>query len=160
MKCNVIWVIKAFITLIKNNSMEGVTDWNSFLWHFPTLRINHVNKLVSHYQNSPTMCNAEKRELNRLAPGPWLKIQSPSNPSQGSVESGYLSWSYCMSINTDMPPLRQPSWTAALVTFTTQKWCKNSCSTSGPPHRFTCLSVNVLQLYSETTCLSNNNHNI
>lgn len=50
-----------------------------------TLRINHVNKLVSHYQNSPTMCNAEKRELavdrgwkSRLPAGPaasqWNRV--------------------------------------------------------------------------------------
>ena len=43
--------------------MQGVTDWNSFLCHLPTLRISHVSKLASHYRNSPTMCNAEKREL-------------------------------------------------------------------------------------------------
>lgn len=68
--------------------MWGVTNWNSFLWHFPTLRINHVNKLVSHYQNSPTMCNAEKSS------GPSLKIQSP-------CKSGRAQWSQVACHETD-----------------------------------------------------------
>lgn len=59
------------------------------------------------------MCNVEKRELNRLAE---RGLKNPACPA----ESCYLSWSYCMSINTDMLLPVQRGWTAAL-TFTTQE---------------------------------------
>ncbi len=126
----------------------SLTDWNSFLWHFPTLRINHVNKLVSHYQNSPTMCNAEKREL---AAGRGWKSSLPWSPAtaQWSQVTCHEATA-CLLTLTCRCWSSRAAWAAALRLFcqTTLADVKNSLSIQGCNWSLFSLSMDLSIIFS------------